>query len=179
MSYCRLIPCLFFALLGMVQAEPLPANAWTIQPFSLPALDGTRHSLADWRGKVILLNFWASWCSSCQYEIRDLVAWQERYGDRGLQVVGIGMDIQQKLSNVKRSLEINYPVLVADPELQRDLITRWGNRDGTIPYTVVIDRNGRIVLNHRGLLDRDTFEEYVMPLIRQAANSADVRLVCK
>jgi peroxiredoxin len=165
MRYSYLLACLFISLAA--KAAPAPSNAWMVQPFSLQELDGTSHTLAEWHGKVILLNFWASWCSSCQYEIRDLIAWQERYRDKGLQVVGIGMDIKQKLDNVKHSLEINYPVLVANPEQQRELITRWGNRDGMIPYTVVIDSTGRIILNHKGMLDQETFTEYVLPLLAQ------------
>lgn len=165
MNYVRLYLAAILLSAGLVQAEPVPSNAWTVQPFLLHDLDGTAHALADWRGKVILLNFWASWCSSCQYEIRDLVSWQERYADKGLQVIGIGMDSTQKLINVKRTLEINYPVLVAQAEQQRELITRWGNRNGTIPYTVIIGRNGRILLTRQGLLDQDTFAEYVLPLL--------------
>ena len=140
-------------------------NAWSQKPFSLRGLDGVDHTLADWKGKVIMLNFWATWCASCQAEISDFIAFQEEYGAQGLQVIGLGLDAEQKLRNVQRTLEINYPILVADPERNANLIRQWGNSSGMIPYTVVIDRDGRIIYTHRGPLHRDTFDENVLPLL--------------
>jgi len=133
--------------------------------FTLPGLDGKPHALKEWHGKVILLNFWASWCSPCQTEIRDLVAWQTAYGKQGLQVVGIGMDNEVKLRNVHRTLEINYPVLFtnspADP-----LMSRFGNRAGMVPYSVLISRAGEVVYTHAGVITREMFDEQVIPLLR-------------
>ncbi|HGG59168.1 MAG TPA: TlpA family protein disulfide reductase, partial [Gammaproteobacteria bacterium] len=66
-------------------------------PFKLKGLDGKTHSLDEWKGKVIVLNFWASWCAPCQYEIKELIALQNEYGDKGLQVVSLGLDEERKL----------------------------------------------------------------------------------
>jgi peroxiredoxin len=142
-----------------------PDNAWSHEQFSLRGLDGVNHTLADWKGKVIMLNFWSTWCASCQAEISDFIAFQKEYQAKGLQVVGLGMDAEQKLRNVQRTLEINYPILIADPERNANLIKQWGNSSGIIPYTVVIDRDGRIIYTHRGPLHRDTFDENVLPLL--------------
>ncbi len=138
-----------------------------IKSLSLLGLDGVNHSLAEWSGKVVLLNFWATWCSPCIYEIRDFVAFQELYKVRGLQIIGVGMDEEYKLRNVQRTLEINYPVLVADPVKNSGLMTRWGNSSGVVPYTVVIDREGRVVYTHHGLMSRDEFDEFVLPLLEK------------
>jgi peroxiredoxin len=138
-----------------------------MKPFFLMGLDGVRHSLADWKGKVIILNFWATWCSPCLYEIRDFVIYQEQYKARGLQIIGLGLDDEKKLRNVQRTLEINYPVLVADPVENSGLLNQWGNSSGVLPYTVVIDRDGRAMYVQRGLMSRDVFDEYVMPLLDQ------------
>jgi thiol-disulfide isomerase/thioredoxin len=133
--------------------------------FTLPGLDGKPHELAEWRGKVVLLNFWASWCSPCQTEIRDLVALQTKYGADGLQIVGIGMDDAKKLRNVQRSLEINYPVLLANTP-GNSLMVRYGNSTGVVPYSVLISRQGEVVYTHMGLINNEIFAEQVIPRLK-------------
>ncbi|MBI5890205.1 MAG: TlpA family protein disulfide reductase [Nitrosomonadales bacterium] len=133
--------------------------------FTLPGLDGKPHQLAEWKNKVVLLNFWASWCSPCQSEIRDLVAYQNQYGADGLQIVGIGLDDEAKLRNVHRSLEINYPVLLANTP-DNTLMSRYGNTQGVVPFSVLIARNGEVVYTHTGLISREMFAEEVIPRLR-------------
>jgi len=132
---------------------------------SLMGLDGAMHSLEDWKGKVVVLNFWATWCSPCLSEIPDFVAYQDQYKTRGLQIIGVGLDEEKKLRNVQRTLEINYPVLVADPKKNVALMESWGNNSGIVPYSVVIDRNGRVAYTHHGQIDSDTFNENILPLL--------------
>jgi peroxiredoxin len=153
------------AVISANTSPPKANNEWEMKPFSLTGLDGVRHSLADWKGKVVILNFWATWCTPCLYEIRDFVTYQEQYKARGLQIIGLGLDDEKKLRNVQRTLEINYPVLVADPVDNSGLMKLWGNSSGVLPYTVVIDRDGRVTYVHRGLMNRDVFDEYVLPLL--------------
>jgi len=131
----------------------------------LKGLDGGRHSLAEWRGKVIVLNFWATWCSPCLYEIPDFVAYQKKYSIRGLQIIGVGLDEEKKLRNVQRTLGINYPILFADPKSDSGLMASWGNSSGVVPYSVVIDRDGRVAYTHHGLMNLETFNESVLPLL--------------
>lgn len=140
-------------------------NAWEMPAFRLEGLDGKLHRLDEWRGKVILLNFWASWCAPCQYEIRELIEYQSQLGGQGLQIVGMGVDEPRKLSNVARTLGINYPVLIADPDGSGKLMRQWGNRTGVVPYNVLIAPDGRIRYIHRGPLDRQAFESRVLPLL--------------
>lgn len=146
-------------------------SAWEIKPFHLEGLDGKKHALDEWKGKVIVMNFWASWCAPCQYEIKDLVEMQAKYADKGLQVVGIGLDEARKLANVKRTLGINYPVLVADPMANAGLLRRWGNDRQIVPYTVVIDRDGTIAYIHRGQLTKEAFAEFILPLVQPVNNT--------
>ena len=170
-ALCSLLAALILAAgafaAGESRAAPVarPDSAWTHEAFQLPGLDGARHVLAEWKGKVIMLNFWATWCAPCQAEIADFVAFQDQYGGAGLQIVGVGLDAEKKLRNVQRTLEINYPILVADPERNALLMKQWGNTSGIVPYTVVIDRDGGIAYTQRGPLHRDVFEERVLPLL--------------
>ncbi len=140
-------------------------NAWEMTPFQLRDLQGDLHTLSDWKGKVIMMNFWASWCAPCQYEIPEFVRYQQQHGPEGLQIIGIGVDEKRKLANVARSLEINYPVLVLEPSVSRPLMSKWGNDTGIIPYTVVIARDGRIKYIHRGQMGEEEFDTYVRPLL--------------
>ena len=136
----------------------------------LPDLQGQPRQLNEWQGKVILLNFWASWCAPCQYEIKDLIRFQNEYVQQGLQVIGIGVDNQRPLINVARSLGINYPSLVANPKLNADLLTSWGNNRQLLPYTVVIDSTGQIVYRHQGIFNQTVFDQQVKPLLKTIAD---------
>lgn len=142
-------------------------NAWKMPAFNLQGLDGRYHRLKEWQGKVIVLNFWASWCAPCQYEISDLIRYQKNLSDKGLQIVSLGLDEERMLRNVHRSLEINYPVLILNPESSETetILEQWGNQQRMIPYNVVIDRSGDIKYIHRGQLDEESFQEYILPLL--------------
>jgi peroxiredoxin len=152
---------------GTVSKTPAThaVNEKKANSLSLMGLDGVIHSLEDWKGKVVVLNFWATWCSPCLSEIPDFVVYQEQYKTRGLQIIGVGLDEEKKLRNVQRTLDINYPVLIADPKKNGALMESWGNNTGIVPYSVVIDRSGRVVYTHLGQIDRDSFNENILPLL--------------
>ncbi|MET0028349.1 MAG: TlpA disulfide reductase family protein [Candidatus Thiodiazotropha sp.] len=159
-------------LIGLLILTALPG--WATQQErpvlpddAFPDLNGEAQRLNQWRGKVVLLNFWASWCSPCLSEIRHLVNYQKTYADRGIQVIGLGIDEARRLKNVQRSLQINYPVLVAGSESGRSLLQAWGNETGMIPYTVVFGKDGRVAGAHRGVFDDQVFDEMVLPLLGQ------------
>ncbi len=140
-------------------------NAWEMPSFSYQALDGKKHSLDDWKGKVILLNFWASWCAPCQVEIRDFVKYQDKFAGNNLQIVSIGLDERSKLENVARTLGINYPVLIPEPQFHHRILSQWGDGSGTVPHNVVIAADGRISYIHRGQFNDEAFVEFVTPLL--------------
>lgn len=129
-------------------------NPSQVPDLVLETLDGTTLSMAELRGKVTLLNFWATWCGPCRAEIPDLVALQEEYGD-SLQIIGISED-EGPIDNVRAFAEtyrINYPIVMSTPEIQRAF-------PGVValPTSLVVDREGRVVQRHVGLLDASRTE---------------------
>ena len=132
--------------------------------FRLPDLDGVMHGVSEWEGKVLVVNFWATWCPPCLKEMPAFVELQEKYGHRGLQFVGIAIDRPEVVRNFMDSMAINYPVLIGDLagiEVGR----RYGNRLGSLPYTVVVDRDGQMVFSKRGELSRELAEDVIRPLL--------------
>ena len=131
---------------------------------TLPDLAGGSARLEHWRGKVVVVNFWASWCAPCREEVPGLVRIQQRFAANGLQVVGIAVDTADKSRQAANEMGISYPILIAGAEVI-DLTRRLGNRAGGLPYTVVLDREGRLVTTHLGLLSEAQLERLVRPLL--------------
>jgi thiol-disulfide isomerase/thioredoxin len=110
---------------------------------SYPDTSGQTRRIAEWRGKALLVNFWASWCAPCREEIPLLNAAQQHFSANGLQVLGIGVDNAANVAEFIGKTPIVYPVLIASAggiELMREL----GNAAGALPFTVLLDRNGRL-----------------------------------
>lgn len=158
-SYCSIL----YAESGTGR-KPI-SNAWELPPLILNDLEGKKHNLYNWHGTVIMLNFWATWCGPCQIEIPDFIEYQTRYGDKGLQIIGVGLDEVHKLRNYVRTVGINYPILQADPELQYSLLKQWGNPFGILPFTVIIGRDGHLVFMQQGILNQKAFDSMVKPLL--------------
>lgn len=130
--------------------------------FELKNLEGKPVKLADFQGKVVLLNFWATWCVPCRQEIPGFVALQQQYGDKGLVIIGVSLD-EQGVDVVKKfakQFEVTYPVVMGNEKLIAD----YGNIEA-VPTTFVIDREGRIAGRHVGFADKAIFEEAIKPLL--------------
>ena len=133
-------------------------------PFTLPDLDGRAHTIDEWQGQVILLNFWATWCLPCREEIPVLVDLQKRFVDHGLQIIGIALQQASEVRDFADELDINYPVLVGELEVAR-ITVDYGNSLGALPYTAIIDRAGRIAFVKRGPLTRTEAESVINTLL--------------
>jgi peroxiredoxin len=130
--------------------------------FDLRDLNGRTVRLSDYKGKVVLINFWATWCPPCRAEMPDLVRLQREHGKEGLQIIGITYPPETK-SRVRRfakSLKVNYPIILGTSEIK----TRFSS-DETLPLTVVIDRNGKVSDIISGILLREEFDEKIKPLL--------------
>jgi peroxiredoxin len=144
---------------GACDAKARPAN----MDFTLKDMDGKDVSLADLKGKVVLLNFWATWCGPCKIEIPLFVELQEKYRDQGVVFLGLSVDDPpDKLKPFAEEYKMNYPVLVGNgrEDVQDAYGPIWG-----IPVTVVIDREGRICKRHMGLATRQQFEHHIQALL--------------
>jgi thiol-disulfide isomerase/thioredoxin len=127
-------------------------------------LSGESGSLERWRGRVLVVNFWASWCPPCREEIPGLARISGQFARKGVQVVGIAVDSADKARESAAELGVNYPVLVAGLEVI-DLTRRLGNRAGGLPFTVILDRQGRLVRAHLGLISEAELARIVAPLL--------------
>lgn len=153
----------------MLRPEPEVATTMTygggeMINFTLPEVDGKKHALEEWRGKVIVLNFWATWCPPCREEIPLLIALQKKRAADGLQVVSVAIDNKTAVMLYRQSAGINYPILMGD-DSALDLIARYGNRMGSLPFTVIIDRSGAIAVRKLGAFTQNELESLIEPLI--------------
>jgi cytochrome c biogenesis protein CcmG, thiol:disulfide interchange protein DsbE len=155
------------ALLVLFAASPAAALGQTQKApqLTLKDLRGRVHRLEDYKGKVVLLNFWATWCPPCRAEVPDLVRWQREYEKEGLQVIGVTYpptDLAQVRRFVRRH-KVGYPVLLGAAG------TKALFAEGeTLPYTVVIDREGNVRERIEGILLPEEFDEKIKPLLGRA-----------
>lgn len=132
--------------------------------FTLIDLEGSPRSIRDWDGKVILVNFWATWCPPCVREIPAFIDLYEAYKDKGFTIVGVALDNKQDVIDFIDPMGVEYPILLGDQKGIK-LTQEYGNRLGVLPYTVVIDRNGRIVARHRNEMTYKEAEALIKPLL--------------
>jgi peroxiredoxin len=132
------------------QAEPLQ----TLPDFRLNDLDGHEVASNAWAGKVLVLNFWATWCPPCLSEIPRFVETQERLHESGVQFVGIAVDQVEDVRAFVAGQPVNYPLLIASPEVLK-LSVQLGNRLEVLPFTVIFDQHGRRVHSQVGELSAE------------------------
>jgi thiol-disulfide isomerase/thioredoxin len=125
---------------------------------------GVPHTLAQWRGKVLVVNFWATWCAPCREEIPLFVKLQREYGERGLQFVGIAIDEPGKVQPFVRELGINYPIMVGGLDTA-EWSRRLGNGAGALPYTLIIGRDGVVRATHLGAMKEGALRPYIDTLL--------------
>jgi thiol-disulfide isomerase/thioredoxin len=142
--------------------EEAAAAVDAIFALNLPDLDGRPQPLAQWRGKVLVVNFWASWCKPCVDEMPALSRLNGHFAPLGVQFVGIGVDDAEKLAVFIRTTPVSYPVLVASPAGMTPGLQVKG-----LPYTVVIGRDGRSAMTRLGRVDEGSLEPVLRRLIGQ------------
>ncbi len=130
--------------------------------FSLPTTDGKILKLSDLKGKVVILDFWATWCPPCRKGIPDLIDLEKEFGDKGLEVVGISVDQDTKDEVVPfmKQIGINYPVVYGNVGVYQ----AYGGIEA-IPTSFVIDKEGKIVASYQGLRSKSVYENHIKKLL--------------
>jgi peroxiredoxin len=151
-----------------IQQEPAPVS-YAVSPaelsgvapgFTLADVNGKLISLAAFKGKVVILDFWATWCPPCKREIPDFIKLQSEYGSKGVQIVGIALDQPNKVKAFVKENGMNYPVLMG----RNEVAASYGGVEA-IPTTFVIDKTGKILTKYEGFRSRDAFESQIKKLL--------------
>jgi len=132
--------------------------------FTLLDTEGRPRHIREWDGKVVMINFWATWCPPCVREMPALNELHLAHKDKGFAVIGIALDAADDVEQFIDPMGIDYPVLIGDQEgiyIMKD----YGNRLGVLPYTVVLDRSGKIVYRHRNEISFTLSEQIILPLL--------------
>ena len=141
--------------------------------FALKDVNGRTVRLSAYRGKVVLINFWATWCPPCRAEMPDLVRLQREHGKEGLQIIGITYPPEKKtrVRTFARTVKVNYPIILGT----RQIKARFSS-DETLPLTVVINRDGKVSDIISGILLREEFDEKIKPLLmKKEGEKRDVK----
>lgn len=134
--------------------------------FELTSVDGKQVKLSDFKNKIVILDFWATWCGPCRESIPDLVDLRKKYKDKGLEIIGISLDDENTVENVKPFINnygINYTIVHGNSKVVQD----YGNITG-IPTMFIIDQKGNIVTSHMGLVPKKIIEDEITKLINKS-----------
>lgn len=145
-------------------AAPTDAATQALMRTVLFDLSGKPQRLEQWRGKVLVVNFWATWCLPCREEIPAFMRVEKKRGDKSVQIVGIALDDADKVRAFADKLKISYALLIGGADslgVARDL----GNRAGVLPFTIVMDRAGKVVHTHAGALTEAALDSLLAPLL--------------
>lgn len=126
---------------GSVTGAPSLLVGETRPDFALPGLSGQTVAADDFSGSVLLVNFWATWCEPCRIEMPMLQKLQTQWEARGLRIVGVALDDEDRVREFAADLGISYTVLVGGAEAMK-MGQDWGNHGGLLPYSVLVDRDG-------------------------------------
>ena len=146
-----------------MQAMPSadPVFAATLADF-----DGKPVALAELKGKLVVLNFWATWCGPCRTEIPHLIEAQEKYGPRGIVFMGAAVeDNADSVRNFVKTYGITYTVVMAGTDQGIALLRALGNQIAGLPFTIVLDRQGNIVAAKRGIMTPALMQQILDPLL--------------
>ncbi|OGA40882.1 MAG: hypothetical protein A3G26_03125 [Betaproteobacteria bacterium RIFCSPLOWO2_12_FULL_65_110] len=149
-----------FTYRATVSDRSVPEPAAELLRLQLPDTAGKQQSLSQWRDKILIVNFWATWCEPCRKEVPALLRVQAKYASNGVQVVGIFLDSVDKVQQFAIEYKIGYPLVMGSMGVI-DLTRTLGNKTGGLPYTVILDRSGKVVKTHLGGISETELESAI------------------
>lgn len=145
----------------LTKTGELDASAGTIYTSSFPDAEGKQQSLGQWQHKLLVINFWATWCGPCKEEMPIFAKLQKKYDAKGLQIIGIAADLRSNVVNFDKKLKVAYPLL-PDEARAIEFSKRLGNRLGLLPHTVVVRPGGEVVGSQLGVINEAEFEALIV-----------------
>jgi thiol-disulfide isomerase/thioredoxin len=149
-------------------ARPLPAGVAVLKPGDMRAdlqladTQGARHRLSEWDGKLVLLNFWASWCGPCREEMPLLSDTQSQFSANGLEVVGIAIDDAESVQEFLKERPVRYPILISSDE-DPDASLLFGDTRSVLPYSVLVGRDGKLIAQRAGSFSAAELSNWLQP----------------
>jgi thiol-disulfide isomerase/thioredoxin len=137
--------------------------------FTLPDLNGKPRHLSEWKGKFLIVNFWATWCPPCRHEIPLFIDAQKEYGKRGLQIIGVAVDKTKDVKNFRDFNFIDYPIVTGQEDAM-DIMAQYGDRIGSLPYSVLIDPQGRVIGRKVGAYNKQELHALLDSLLPPASS---------
>ncbi|MGB5279715.1 MAG: TlpA disulfide reductase family protein [Arenicellales bacterium] len=132
----------------------------TLDQIQLPDLNGKEQSVSQWQGKVLLINFWATWCPPCREEIPVFLSLRNKFSSAGFEVVGVSIDYVNKVKQYRDSMQINYPLLDGE-EKGMAIMLALGSPSGGLPFSVLYDRNGNAVHSKSGPYEQQELQSLI------------------
>lgn len=153
-------------LVAQMAMRPAPEPVAAVMPleFSFPDISDRLQSISQWRGKVLVINFWATWCAPCLQEIPEFIRMQAKYERFGLQFIGVAIEDKQPVAEYLSRIDMNYPVLIAG-DAGIGLAQQFGNVINAVPFTVIVNRQGQVVHRQPGELSVANLLDIIGPLL--------------